>query len=61
MNIVNKIVLQWQKQDPTYSYQGSMEFTPEEFRSITDEEILERQTAEYDAWYARIRRIEQEQ
>jgi len=38
-----------------------MEFTPEEFRSITDEEILERQTAEYDAWYARIRRIEQEQ
>jgi hypothetical protein len=61
MSIVNKVVVQWEKQDPTYSYQGSMEFTPEEFRAITDEEILARQTAEYDAWYANIKSLEQEQ
>ena len=61
MSIVNKIVLQWEKKDPVYSYQSYMEFTPEEFRAITDDEINERQTTEYDAWLANIKSLEQEQ
>jgi hypothetical protein len=61
MSIVNKIVLQWEKKDPVYSYQIYMVFTPEEFRAVTDDEINERQTAEYDAWLANIKSLEQEQ
>ena len=61
MSIINKIVVQWERQHAIHSYQSSMEFTLEEFRLTTDDDILARQTAEYDAWYAEIRRIEQEQ
>jgi hypothetical protein len=61
MNIINKVVFQWQVQDPTYSYQGHMEFTMEELRAITDDEILARQTQEYNEWYANIKRLEEVQ
>lgn len=61
MNIVNKIVLHWEVQDPIYSYQGYMEFTPEEFRSTAPEEILAKQTEQYNEWYAKIKTLEEEQ
>ena len=61
MNPINKVILEWQVLGSPYSYQGFMTFTSEEFRSITDEDILSRQTAEYEAWLANINSLEQEQ
>jgi hypothetical protein len=61
MIIVNKIVLQWEVQDPTYSYQSFMEFTEEEFQLMTNENILSMQTEEYESWLEKTKSLERGQ
>jgi hypothetical protein len=61
MNITNQIVLYWSVEDPVYPYKGGYEFTLDELKAITSEEMLARQNADYETWLADLKQREQEQ
>jgi hypothetical protein len=61
MNITNTIILAWKVEDDTYPYQGSYEYTKEEYAALDWTAVSESQAAEYSAWLEQMKAIEGQQ
>jgi len=59
MNITNTIRLEWSISDPVYPYQGSYEYTVEEYAVIDMIVVREQQEQEYSAWLENLKAMEQ--
>ena len=61
MNITNVVRLDWSVSDPVYPYQGSYEYTPEEYAALDMAAVKEQQEQEYSAWLENLKAMEQGQ
>jgi hypothetical protein len=58
LTIKNTVSLMWKVEDPVYSYQGSYQYTKEEFAALDWDAVAEQQTQEYNEWFAMIKASE---
>lgn len=49
---IDQVVVEWSVVDEEYSYADIYTFTAEEYAALTPEDLLARQTAQYNAWKA---------
>jgi len=61
MNITNTVRLEWSVSDPVYPYQGSYEYTVEEYAALDMAAVKEQQEQEYAAWLENLKAMEQGQ
>ena len=59
--IKSTIALQWLVEDPVYSYQGTFEYTKEEYEALDWDAVLEQQTQQYKAWREEMTQLEAQQ
>ena len=59
MIINSTIKVEWSVEDPVYPYQSAYIYTLDEIKNIDPDILLAAQQAEYDAWLASLKALEQ--